>query len=51
MKKQIIIGQKIFKTQTECEKNVRNILTEMDITDSIKAKNHDYFQFLVLLGQ
>ena len=47
--KQIIIGTKIFKTQTECEKYTRSILTELGITDSVKNKNEEYFNFLFLL--
>ena len=47
--KQIIIGNKIFKTQTECEKYTRTILTELGITDSVKIKNEiicKFFNFL-----
>ena len=47
--KQIIIGNKIFLTQTECEKYTRSILTELGITDSVKIKNEEYFNFLILL--
>jgi hypothetical protein len=47
--KQIIIGNKTFKTQTECEKYTRSILTELGITDSVKIKNEEYFNFLILL--
>lgn len=47
--KQIIIGNKIFKTQTECEKYTRSILTELGLTDSVKIKNEEYFNFLILL--
>ena len=47
--KQIIIGNKIFKTQTECEKYTRTILTELGITNSVKNKNEEYFNFLFLL--
>lgn len=49
MKKQIIIGNKIFKTQTECEKYARSILTELGIINSVKLKNEEYFNFLMLL--
>ena len=47
--KQIIIGNKTFKTQTECENYTRSILTELGITDSVKIKNEEYFKFLFLL--
>ena len=47
--KQIIIGNKTFKTQTECEKYTRSILTELGITNSVKNKNEEYFNFLILL--
>jgi hypothetical protein len=47
--KQIIIGNKTFKTQTECENYTRSILTELGITDSVKFKNKEYFNFLFLL--
>ena len=47
--KQIIIGDKTFKTQLECEKYTRSILTELGITDSVKIKNGEYFNFLSLL--
>lgn len=47
--KKIIIGNKIFKTQTECEKYTRSILTELGITDSVKNKNEEYFNYLILL--
>ena len=49
MNKQIIIGNQIFKTQTECENYTRTILTELGIIDSIKLKNKEYFDFLFLL--
>lgn len=49
MKKQIIIGNMIFKTQKECENYTRKILTELGITDSVKEKNNEYFNFLLLL--
>ena len=49
MNKLIIIGDKIFKTQSECEKYTRSILTELGLTDSIKLKNEEYFIFLILL--
>lgn len=49
MKKHITIGNQTFKTQTECEKYTRKILTELDITHSVKMKNNDYFKFLLLL--
>jgi len=49
MKKQIIIGDKIFNTQTECENYARTILTELGITNSVKLKNAEYFIFLSLL--
>jgi hypothetical protein len=49
MKKQIILGNKTFKTQSECEKYTRTILTELGITDSVKLKNEEYFNFLSLL--
>jgi hypothetical protein len=51
MKKQITIGNKHFKTQTECEKYTRTILTELGITNSVKLKNKEYFDFLILLCQ
>ena len=49
MKKQIIIGDKIFNTQSECENYTRTILTELGITNSVKLKNEEYFMFLSLL--
>lgn len=47
--KPIIIGNKTFKTQTECEKYTRSILTELGITNSVKNQNDEYFNFLILL--
>ena len=47
--KQIIIGNKTFKTQTDCEKYIRTILIELGITNSVKIKNEEYFNFLILL--
>lgn len=47
--KQIIIGNKIFKTQTDCEKYTRSILTELGITNSVINQNEEYFNFLTLL--
>ena len=49
MKKQIIIGDKIFNTQTECENYTRTILTELGISNSVKLKNAGHFIFLSLL--
>jgi len=49
MKKLIIIGDKTFKTQSECEQFSRKILTELGITESVKLKNEEYFKFLILL--
>jgi len=47
--KQIIIGNKIFKTPTECEKYTRSLIIELGITDSVKNKNEEYFNFFILL--
>ena len=49
MKDQIIIGNKTFKTQSECEKYTRSILAELGITDSVRLKNNEYFTYLLLL--
>ena len=49
MKKQITVGNKIFKTQTECEKYTRLILQDLGTTNSVKIKNEEYFNFLFLL--
>ena len=49
--KQIIIGHKIFKTQSECETYARSILTELGITESVKLKSEEHFNFLILLCQ
>ena len=46
---QIKIGNKIFKTQKDCEIYTRKILTELGITNSVKIKNEEYFNFLLLL--
>jgi hypothetical protein len=45
----ITIGTLTFKTQTECEKYTRSILTDLGITDCVKIKNEEYFNFLFLL--
>jgi len=44
-----IIGNKIFKTQTELEVYTRKILTDLGVTNSVKFKNDEYFNFLLLL--
>ena len=49
MKNQIIINNKIFNTQKECENYTRMILTELNITDSVKLKNNEYFNYLISL--
>jgi hypothetical protein len=46
---QIKIGNKIFKTQKDCEIYTRKILTELGMTNSVKIKNEEYFNFLLLL--
>jgi hypothetical protein len=47
--KQIRIGNKTFKTQTECEKYTRQVLNELGLTDSVKIKSKEYFNFLLEL--
>lgn len=47
--KSIVIGDKKFKTQTDCEKYTRQILTELGITNSVMNKNTEYFIYLKLL--
>lgn len=49
MKKPIQIGHLFFKTQSECEKYTRKLLTEVGVTDSVKIKSEDTFHFLLLL--
>jgi len=49
--KQIKIGNKIFKTQSECETYARSILTELGIIESVKLKSEEHFNFLILLCQ
>lgn len=47
MPKNIIIGNKKYKTQKECENDVRNKLIEIGITKSVKDKSLDIYNFFV----
>jgi len=49
--KKVKIGTETFDTQDECEKYTRSILKEIGITNSVKNKNEEYFNFLFLLCQ
>lgn len=46
-KNNIIIGNNIYKTQKECENDVRNKLIEIGITKSVKNKSIDIYNFFV----
>lgn len=46
MKKQIRISNLTFNTQKECETYVRNLLTRLGVTESVKETNIDDFDFL-----
>jgi hypothetical protein len=48
-RKYIIIGNNIYKTQKECENDVRTKLIEMGITKSVKNKSSEIYNFFVLL--
>ncbi len=48
-RKHIIIGNNIYKTQKECENDVRTKLIEMGITKSVKNKSSEIYNFFVLL--
>ena len=43
----IIIGNNIYKTQKECEVNVRNRLFEIGIIKSVKNKSIDNYNFFI----
>jgi hypothetical protein len=43
----IIIGNNIYKTQKDCEINVRNKLIEIGITKSVKDKSIDIYNFFI----
>ena len=47
MQNPIIIGNNSYKTQKECIDYVRNILTEIGTTESIKDKSIDIYNFLI----
>jgi hypothetical protein len=49
MKLQITLGEKTFKTQSECEQYTRSVLTELGVTSSVKNQNKKHFDFLLLL--
>lgn len=46
---QIIIGTKTFKFKAECERYTRSLLTEMDLTESMKDRSKEYFEYFLLL--
>jgi hypothetical protein len=48
MRKTINIGNHIFKTQSECEKYTRFVLTELDVSDSVKLKNEEYYNIFLV---
>jgi hypothetical protein len=43
----IIIGNNIYKSQTECKNDIRNKLIEIGITKSIKCKSIDSYNFFI----
>jgi hypothetical protein len=48
-RKNIIIGNNIYKTQKDCETDVRNKLIEIGIGNSVKDKSIDIYNFFINL--
>lgn len=51
VRKEITIGDNKYKTQKECEKDVRQKLKGTGITESVLKKAPDMYEFLLLLCQ
>jgi hypothetical protein len=45
----ILVADKSFRTQTECEEYTRQLLSEIGVTDSVKQTNVNHFEYLLSL--
>jgi len=51
VRKEVVIGTTKYKTQKECENHVRQQLAAVGITKSVRKRNPQMYDFLILLCQ